>query len=61
MKLLTLALLLAGFSICTLSAADSHEEAARKHRKCVSAKGSIKPDGKCKRKGQELQAYSIRK
>jgi len=61
MKLLTLALLVAGFSICTLSAADSHEEATRKHKKCVHSKGSIKPDGRCMRKGQELQAYTIKK
>ncbi len=69
MKFLTLALLLAGFSVCTLQAAEQQTQAAveqddaaakdKKLRKCVSSKGSIK-NGKCMRKGQELQAYSYK-
>ncbi len=64
MKLLSLALLLAGFSVCTLSAqADSPEEAHRKNQKCVKAKGSIKSGdkaGQCWAKGKHLQAYDIK-
>lgn len=57
MKLLALAILLAGFTMNTVSA--NHDaEHERKHKKCVSAKGHMK-NGKCMRKGQELQAYSI--
>ena len=68
MKLLSLALLLAGFSVCTLSAqadspADSPEEAHRKNQKCVKAKGSIKSGdkaGQCWANGKHLQAYDIK-
>lgn len=63
MKLLSLALLLVGFSVCTLSAeADSPEEAHRKNKKCVKAGGSIKTGdkaGQCWGKGKHMQAYDI--
>lgn len=62
MKLLTLALLLAGFSICTLSAADA--DVARKRAKCHKAGGSIKGGGhehagQCRGKKGHMQAYDI--
>lgn len=64
MKLLTLALLLAGFSICTLSAAENAAEIARKRAKCHKAGGSIKGRGhehagQCRGKKGHMQAYDI--
>jgi len=61
MKLLTLALLLAGFSICTLSAAVDVE---RNRAKCHKAGGSIKGRGhehagQCRGKRGHMQAYDI--
>ena len=61
MKLLSLALLLAGFSICTLSAVpDSPAEVDRKTDKCHRAGGKMK-EGRCMKKGDELQALRIKK
>jgi len=63
MKLLTLALLLAGFSICTLSA-ENAADVARKRAKCHKAGGSIKGRGhehagQCRGKKGHMQAYDI--
>jgi len=64
MKLLTLAPLLAGFSICTLSAAENAADVARKRAKCHKAGGSIKGRGhehagQCRGKKGHMQAYDI--
>ncbi len=66
MKYLTLALILSSLVAHNLSAAsspapaaDSPEQVQRKTEKCRNSGGSIKSDGKCMKKGSNLQTYNI--